>query len=482
MVNPNPDLNAWWIKDDYSREEIDRLVQWGLDHFWTQNHQMADLVAPGGYNIMVRGDGCHVYDIEGNKYIDAMAGLFLKNIGHNRPEVAQAVAEQMTTLAYTNSGAYSSVPGILLSKKLADLAPGDLTRTFFCGGGSEAVEIALKLARQYQFISGHTQKTKFISRRGQYHGSTPGPMSVGTGGRRGSGIFDSMLPSGTFQVDPPYCYRCPWGFQDRNNRDCCMQSPRALENMIKGEGPDTVAAFIATPIPNGSQIPADEYWPEVREICDRYNVVLIADEIICGFGRLGTWFGMERFGVNPDIMTVAKALTGGELPVGGVMASKQIAETFDNTEGPSGAFQHGVTYGGHPAVMAAALKNLEIMEQENLVENSDAMGRYLYEQAMAVLQENHPSVGYVGGGLGLLMNIELVKDRMTKEPYPGGPQGEFAKFLTDKIRGYGLATRAGESITLSPPLTFTRELVDETIDILDKAIGEAEQAFPPDGA
>jgi adenosylmethionine-8-amino-7-oxononanoate aminotransferase len=482
MVTPNPDKSAWWIKDSYSREEIDQLVQWGLDHFWTQNHQMADLVAPGGYSIMVKGDSCYVYDIEGNKYIDAMAGLFLKAIGHNHPDVAAAVSEQMTTLAYTNSGAYSSVPGILLSKKLADLAPGDLNRTFFCGGGSEAVEIALKMARQYQFISGHPQKTKFISRRGQYHGSTPGTMGVGTGGRRGSGIFDSMLAPGTFQIEPPYCYRCPWGFENRTNKDCCMQSPRALENIIKGEGPDTVAAFIATPIPSGAQIPSDEYWPAVREICTKYDVTLIADEIICGFGRLGTWFGMQRFGVDPDIMTVAKALTGGELPVGAVVSSQKIAETFAETEGPNGAFQHGVTYGGHPAVMAAALKNLEIIERENLVDNSDQMGQYLYERAMAVLQENHPTVGYVGGGLGLLMSIELVKDRKTKEPYPGGPQGDFAKYLTEKIRGYGLATRAGDSITLAPPLTFTKELIDETIDILDKAIGEAEQEFPPEGA
>jgi adenosylmethionine-8-amino-7-oxononanoate aminotransferase len=181
-------------------------------------------------------------------------------------------------------------------------------------------------------------------------------------------------------------------------------------------------------------------------------------------------------------MTVAKALTGGELPVGAVVANQKIAETFANTEGPNGAFQHGVTYGGHPAVMAAALKNLEIIERDNLVENSDRMGQYLYERAMAVLQENHPTVGYVGGGLGLLMSIELVKDRKTKEPYPGGPQGDFAKYLTEKIRGYGLATRAGDSIVLSPPLSFTKELIDETIDILDKAIGEAEQEFPPDGA
>ena len=481
MVTPNTDKNAWWIKDTYSRAEIDHLVQSGLEHFWIQNHQMADLVAPGGYNIMVRGDGCYVYDIEGNRYIDAMGGLFLKNIGHNRPEVANAVAEQMTALAYSNSGAYSSVPGVLVAEKLAELAPGDLTRTFFCGGGSEAVDIALKMARQYQFIAGHVQKTKIISRRGQYHGSSRGPMSVGSGGRRGTGIFDAMMPPGTIQVDPPYCYRCPWGFTD-GPASCCMQSPRALENAIKGEGADTVAAFIATPIPNGAQIPPQEYWPTVREICDRHNIVLIADEIICGFGRLGTWFGMERFGVDPDIMTVAKALTGGELPVGGVVASKTIAETFDNAEGRDGAFQHGVTYGGHPAVMAAAMKNLEILERENLVENSDRMGTYLYNRAMAVLQENHPSVGLVGGGMGLLMSIEMVKSRKTKEPYSGGPQGEYAKTLTSKLRAAGLATRGGESITLAPPLTITTDIIDDIVDVLDGVIGEMEREHPPDQA
>ena len=482
MVTPNTDKHAWWIKDSYSREEIDQLVQWGLDHFWTQNHQMADLVAPGGYNIMARGDGCYVYDIEGNRYIDAMAGLFLKNIGHRHPEVAAAVAEQMTTLAYSNSGAYSSIPGILLSRKLAEIAPGDMTRSFFCGGGSEAVEIALKMARQYQYISGRPQKTKIISRRGQYHGSTRGAMSVGSAGRRSPGLFEAMTPPGNIQVDPPYCYRCPWGYQDRDNGNCCMQSPRSLENIIKGEGADSVAAFIATPIPGGSQIPAEEYWPEVREICDRHDVVLIADEIICGFGRLGSWFGMQRFGVQADIMTVAKALTGGELPIGGVVASKKVADAFDNAEGSNSAFQHGVTYGGHPAVMTAALKNLEIIERDNLVQNSYDMGNYLYERAMSVLQENHPSVGFVGGGMGLLMSIEMVKNRRTKETYPGGPQGEYAKTFTEKLRNSGLATRAGDSIVLSPPLTITKEIVDDIIDILDTSMGEMEREFPVDDA
>ena len=233
-----------------------------------QNHQMADLVTPGGYSIMTRGEGNYVYDIQGRKYIDGMAGLFLKNIGHRWPEIAEAVSEQMTTLAYANSGAYSTVPGILLAKKVAELAPGDLNRVFFCGGGSEAVEIATKLARQYQFITGNTSRTKIISRRGQYHGSTTTAMSIGNRGRRTHGMFEPFQPN-AIQVDPPYCYRCPWGFQDRTNQSCCMLSVKSLENIIEGEGADTIAAFIGTPIPSGNQIPAAEYWPSVRELCDK---------------------------------------------------------------------------------------------------------------------------------------------------------------------------------------------------------------------
>ncbi len=479
MVQPNPDKSAWWIKDSYSTQEVEQLVDWWKEHFWLQNHQTADIAAASGSQIMVRGEGCYVYDIEGKKSIDGMAGLFLKNIGHRWPEIATAVSEQMNTLAYVNSGAYGSVPGILLAKKLADLTPGSLNRTFFCGGGSEAVEIALKLARQYQYISGHPSKSKIISRRGQYHGSTPTAMSVGNRARQAHGIFDPMSPV-ALQVDPPYCYRCPWGFQDRDNKSCCMLSVKSLENIIEGENPDTIAAFIATPIPAGNQIPADEYWPQVRALCDKYNILLIADEIICGFGRLGTWFGMERFGVNADIMTIAKALTGGELPVGAVMATKAIAETFDGVEGQDSMLHHGVTYGGHPAVMTAALKTLEIMERENVVENSDRMGSYLYDRAMAVLQENHPLVGFVGGGLGLLMAIEIVKSRKTKEKFPGGLQGDFAKRFTQIVQENGLAIRAGDSITLSPPLTITREIVDDIIDILDVSLTQIEKEYPPE--
>lgn len=480
MVQPNQDKAAWWIKDDYTPEEMEQLVLWGLEHYWTQNHSMADLTLSTGYSIMTHGEGIYIYDIHGKKYIDGMAGLFLKNIGHRWPEIATAVYEQMTTLAYANSGSSSTVPGILLAKKIAELAPGSLNRVFFCGGGSEAVEIALKMARQYQFFSGQPKRTKIISRRGQYHGSTYAALSVGMRGRNTQGIMEPLMP-GVFQVDPPYCYRCPWGFQDRDNTNCCMLSVKSLQNIIEGEGADTIAAFIATPIPSGNQIPAAEYWPAVRELCDKHGILLIADEIICGYGRLGAWFGMERFGVTPDIMTNAKGLTSGELPVGAVVASQQVAETFDNAPGIDGQFHHGVTFGGHPAVMAAGLKNLEVMEREGMIENSYTMGNYLYEKARNILQEKHPTVGHVGGGLGLLMAIEIVKNRVTKERYPGGFNGDFAKRFTEIVHENGLAIRAGDTITLSPPLIITRAIVDEIIDILDLSLTQIEKEFPWEG-
>ena len=477
MVRPDSERPAWWIKDEYDQAEIDQMVEWWRRHFWLQNHNMADITAHGGSQIIVKGDGPYIYDIYGKRYIDGMAGLFLKNIGHRWPEIASAVQDQMTTVAYANSGAYATVPAILLSKKLADLAPGTLERSFFCGGGSEAVEIAIKLARQYQFLAGHPTRTKVISRRGQYHGSTPMAMAVGNRGRQAHGMFGS-LPSEAIQVDPPYCYRCPWGFSDRTNTDCCMLSVKTLENTILGENPDTVAAFIATPVPFPNQIPPEDYWPQVRELCDRHHILLIADEIICGFGRLGTWFGTERFGVRPDIITIAKALTGGELPCGGVVFSKEIADVFDRTEGQDSMLHHGVTYGGHPAVMAAALKNLEIMEREDVVRNSDRMGTYLYHRALE-LQENHPTVGHVGGGLGLFMTIEIVKDRKTKERYPGGFQGKFATRFTSIVRDKGLAIRVGDNITLSPPLTISEDVVDEIIAVLDSSLSEMEKEYPP---
>ena len=454
----------------YTAAEIDELVQTGEAHHWVQNHLAQDVTASGAPGIMVKGEGTSLYDIEGNRYIDAMAGLYLANVGHGRREVADAVGEQLAQLQYANSGAYSNVPAILLAKHIADRAPGDLSRVFFCGGGSEAVEIALKMARQYHFEGGRPTKTKIISRRGQYHGSTYAAMSVG-GKARYKGAFDPMMP-GVVQIETPYWYRSPFGGEaDREGELGVL----ALENAIEHEGADTIAAFIATPAPGGHQMPPPDYWPRVREICTEHDILLIADEVICGFGRLGKWFGMEHWGIVPDIMTIAKALTSGYLPVGAVVATTGVGDRFRAEERDS--FMHGVTYGSHPGVMAAGLAVQRIIVREHLVQRSAEMGAYLYERVYE-LGEKHPSIGFVGGGWGLLLNIEMVKNRRTKEKNGDGPQSEYQKIFTRRLRGRGLATRGGDQVTLSPPLIIDTGTIDQIVEILDITIGEMEQDFP----
>lgn len=449
-----------------SDSEQEELTQQALDHFWLQNHQWNDLVQPGALTIMARGDGCYVWDITGKQYIDTMAGLYLANIGHGRSEVADAVATQLTTLEYSNSGAYANIPAVRLATKLAELTPGDLTRVFFCGGGSEAVEVALKMAKQYQFQAGFPKRNKIITRRGQYHGSSFAAMSLGARARN-RGMFEPLM-EGVVNVGPPYCYRCPWHL---TYPSCAMQCVQDVERVIEFEGPETIAAMIATPIAAGNQIPPDEYWPQVKQILDKHGILLIMDEIICGFGRTGRWFGNEHWGVVPDIMTMAKALTGGYQPVGAVIATRRIADRFLGER--RDAFAHGVTYGAHPGVMAAGLKTLEIMEREHLVEHSAEMGEYLYQQ-MLNLYERHEIVGLVGGGKGLLMTLELVKDRKSKEPLGNRDDNAFGKRLQTILAEKGLAIRGGQGITLSPPLTITRPLIDEVVTKIDEALLQVE--------
>jgi adenosylmethionine-8-amino-7-oxononanoate aminotransferase len=455
---------------EYTAEEVRELVALGSEHHWVQNHLSADVTAGEAFRIMVRGEGCYIEDIEGNRYIDAMAGLFLLDIGHGRTEVIDAITKQLHMLEYVNSGAYSTVPAILLAAHIASKAPGTLSRVFFCGGGSEAVEIALKMAKQYHFEGGKMKKTKIISRRGQYHGSTYAAMSVG-GKAQYKGAFDPMMP-GVIQVEEPNCYRCPFQLEYPS---CEMQCVKAIKRVIDHEGADTVAAFIAAPATSGSQIPPPEYWPAVRELCTENDVLLIADEVITGYGRLGAWFGMEVWGVAPDIMTNAKALTSGYLPVGAVVAAKAVAERF--TQGSQDTFMHGVTYGSHPGVMAGALAVQQIIEREGLVENSARMGRYLHQRA-SELGLRHPSVGFAGGGQGLLMSIEMVKNRRTREKFPGGPRGEYATLFTERLRANGIASRGGDSVVLSPPLTVDEPIVDEVVRILDVVIGQMEEDYP----
>ena len=289
---------------------------------------------------------------------------------------------------------------------------------------------------------------------------------------------------GVHHVDQPSCYRCPWGLNDDDRvmatgtdcpgEGCCMQAVKDFERLIEFEGADTIAAFIATVNSASGQLPPPGYWKAIRDLCDKHDILLIDDEIICGFGRLGRAFGIDHWDVVPDIMTVAKAMTGGYQPCGAVICRDEWAKLFEEKEE---VFHHGVTYGSHPGVMAAGVAALEIMERENVVERSAEMGAYLWEQSMERLHDRHPSIGFVGGGYGLLQSISMVKNRQTKEQW-GEDYGEA---LTAKVRDRGLAIRAANEIWLSPPLTISKAEIDEIIEILDDAITEQEKEFEPEG-
>jgi adenosylmethionine-8-amino-7-oxononanoate aminotransferase len=470
---------AHWIKapGEYGAAEIEDLVTQGSEHFWLQYHQGRDLAGAGAHRIMVKGEGHYIYDIEGNRYLDAMAGLYLLNLGHSQADIVEAIRAQLTALPYANTGSYVTVAGIRLAERLAEKAPGDLDKVFFCNGGSEAVEIALKMAKQIQYLRGFPKKTKIVTRKGEYHGSTFAAMAL-TGRARYGGIFEPVMAQ-TCLVEQPNCARCPWGLNDGSvvaagetpGVGCCMQAVRDLERLIEFEGAETIAAFIATPNGANDQLPPPGYWPAIRALCDKHDILLIADEVIAAFGRLGRWFGMERWGIVPDIMTLAKGMTAGYQPCGAVIARRQWADLFEEKEA---AFHHGVTYGSHPAVMAAGLATLDVMEREGVVENSDRLGPYLYEQAMERLHDRHPTVGFVGGGMGLMITVNMVKSRRTMESF----DAEYTKSLTEKVRQRGMATRAGDEIWIAPPLTFTKPEIDQMLEILDDAITAQEREYP----
>ena len=456
---------------EYSPAEIDELVRLGNEHHWVQSHLSQDIADAGASRIIVKGEGSYIWDIEGRQYLDAMAGLYLANIGYGRREVIEALQEQLALLPYANSGAYSNVPAILLAEHIAKKAPGSLSRVFFCGGGSEAVEIALKMARQYHVENGEPRRTKFVSRRGQYHGSSWAAMGVG-GKAQYRGAFDPMLP-GVVQLDPPYWYRSPFPEGQASLTDHCV---RQLENAIEHEGADTIAAFIATPMSGGNYAPPPDYWPRMTEVLRKHGILLIADEVICGFGRLGRWFGMEHWGVEADIMTIAKALTSGYVPSGAVVASSEVADRFRDDDRDK--FMHGVTYGSHPGVMAAGLAVQRVIEEEGLVGRSAEMGGYLYRR-LYELGDRHPSLGFVGGGWGMLYNLEMVKNRRTKEKNSGGERNSpYHQAFTAHLRDHGIATRGGDQITLSPPLTLRYDEADRLVEALDAVIGLMEKEYP----
>ncbi|UJB30127.1 aspartate aminotransferase family protein [Chromobacterium sp. Beijing] len=418
---------------------------------------------------IVRGDGCHVFDDQGVKLVDGVAGLWNVNVGHNRAEIKQAIARQLDELEYFQLFDGISHPRAEeLSALLIDmLRPEDMARVVFSSGGSDAVETALKLARQYWRLKGQPDRVKFISLKQGYHGTHFGGGSV-----NGNTVFrrnyEPLLP-GCFHVETPWPYRNPFTDDPEELAEICA---RILEREILFQSPDTVAAFIAEPIQGagGVIVPPASYWPRVREVCDRHGVLLIADEVVTGFGRSGAMFGSRLWGVKPDMMCLAKGISSGYLPLGATVVNQRVADAFAANGDFGGVIMHGYTYAGHPVACAAALANLRIVQEEDLPARAAETGDYLLRRLLP-LAERYPAVGEVRGK-GLMLALDLVKDKASREPID--PQSGYADKVAEIARRAGALVRpVGSKIILSPPLVLQREHADVIASALEAGLAEA---------
>jgi adenosylmethionine-8-amino-7-oxononanoate aminotransferase len=415
--------------------------------------------------IIVRGEGCYVYDEHGKRYLDGLSALFCVNIGHGRADVVQAGAEQAKELGFYTNWSYAHPRAIELAARVAELAPGDLNRVFFTSGGSEAVESALKLARQYHKVTGSPLKTKFIARDIAYHGTSLGALSA-TGITSLRTPFEPLTPGGV-HVPNTNTFRMPHGYSETELAD-------AVAEKIEFEGPETVAAVIMEPVQNagGCFVPPEGYWQRIREICNEYNVLLISDEVICAWGRLGEWFGAQRFDYEPDLITTAKGLTSAYAPMGAVIASDRVAEPF--MEGHN-SFTHGFTFAGHPVCAAIALANLDVMENEGIIENvrkNEGPFREMLDSLRDI-----PIVGDVRG-TGFFHAIELVKDQDSDAQWTDEESETLLRgYLSGELYERGLICRADDRgdpvIQLSPPLIAGQSQFDEIESILRPVLTEA---------
>ena len=445
--------------------DTDAIRQASLKYQWMHNADWTEMAETGEPIVMVKGEGVRVTDSTGRTWLDAHGGYTSVHLGYGREEIADAAFDQLMKVTFFPSGT-TTVPVIELADKLASMTPGSLNRIFPGAGGSEANETAIKITRAYHKRRGEQGRYKVISRRGSYHGTTAGVMGLGNNATDFSlGDFEPMAP-GMIHVPHPNHYRDEMG--GATPSETAERCAGAVEGAILAHGPDTVAAFIGEPVsqPPGAPVPAPEYWPMVREICDRYGVVLIADEIITGFGRTGKMFGIEHFGIEPDMMTMGKGIISSYLPLAATAVSDEIAEYF----GSDNIF-HAITASGHPVTAAAALKNIEILETENMVENARVQGEYLRD-GLAELMDGHPIIGDVRG-LGLLIGVELVADRATKERFP--KSAGLARRVNAAFRRQGLILHTdGSVITVGPPICVTRDDCDEIIAGIDASLGEVE--------
>ncbi|MDQ3530692.1 MAG: aspartate aminotransferase family protein [Actinomycetota bacterium] len=416
--------------------------------------------------VIDRGEGCYVWDTDGKRYLDGLSALFCVQVGYGRPEMPKAAAEQMSKLAFATNWATAHQPAIDLAGALAERFPGDLEHCFFVNSGSEAVETALKLARQFHVLNGDEQRHKVISRRFAYHGTTLGALGVtGLEGLREP--FAAIMPTGNRYAPNTNAYR-PQSDDPAG----------AIEQIILEEGPETVSAVFLEPVQNagGCLTPPDGYFQQVREICDRHGVLLVSDEVICAFGRLGTWTGAERYGFVPDIITFAKGVTSAYLPLGGLVFRRRIGDAM--RANPAAMFLHGATWGGHPVACAVALANLAVFDSEDVLGNVQRNGAWLGEQ-LRELMARHEIVGDVRG-TGYFWALELVADREHKVAFDDAHAERLLRgFLSPRLLELGLICRADDRdepvIQISPPLVADRSILGELVDILDQVLGEAQK-------
>jgi adenosylmethionine-8-amino-7-oxononanoate aminotransferase len=414
-----------------------------------------------GITVMDQGEGVRLVDKEGNRYLDMEAGITRPvHIGYGREEVARAAYDQMCRLHYFSPFGYANESAMELADVLANISPGDINRFIFECSGSEAVEAAMKLAKHYQYFSGNKACFKIISRKGAYHG-------VNGYGIRALGTVMPMrqmmepIAPGAVYVEPPYCYRCPY---ELAYPTCDIKCARDIERSIEFENPELITAFIGEPIMQGfgAASPPKEYWPMVREICSQYGILLIIDEVICGFGRTGKMFGVEHFGIQPDILTMAKGISSGYVPLGAVGCTDYVLAPIDN-------FYHLHTYGNHPVACAAALKNIEIMLAENLVNNSKEMGEYFLDGLKTL--ERHAIVGEARG-TGLWLALDFTTDEKTRAPFPMDRLGH----MIHRAKQLGVIIKAmGSALEFAPPLIIAKADIDEALAVLEQCISEEEK-------
>ncbi len=447
----------------------ERLQRAARDHLWMHFTRMS-AYDEADVPIITRGEGAYIYDATGKRYLDGLAGLFVTQVGHGRQRLADVAAKQASELAFHPLWSYAHPSAIELAERVAGYAPGDLNRVFFTTGGGEAVESAWKLAKHYFKLTGRPHKHKVISRAIAYHGTPQGALSI-TGIPAMKAPFEPLVPS-TFRVPNTNFYRAPQHGDDLEAFG--RWSADRIAEAIEFEGPDTVAAVFLEPVQNsgGCFPPPPGYFQRVREICDEYDVLLVSDEVICAFGRLGHMFGADRYGYQPDIITVAKGLTSGYSPLGAMIASDRLMEPFlkgNNT------FLHGYTFGGHPVSTAVAMENLDIFEEEginqNVLDNEGA-----FRSTLEKLNDL-PIVGDVRGD-GYFYGIELVKDKATKETFDDDESERLLRgFLSRALFDAGLYCRADDRgdpvIQLAPPLVCDQSHFDEMEEILRKVLTEA---------